>query len=82
LASTTEISSYTEVYRYDFPAIDTYPSGTFSDTESISQIASETLALKEVVSKFAESVNIVGGLKVDTITTNQLIVNVDIDLYF
>jgi len=55
LASTNEISSYTEVYRFDFPAIDTYPSGDFSDTESISKIASETLALKEVVSDIAYS---------------------------
>jgi len=68
LASTNVITSGVQVYRYDFPAIDTYPSGDFSDTDSISQIASETLALKEVVSEFAESVNIVGGLKVDTIT--------------
>jgi len=75
LASTNVITSGVQVYRYDFPAIDTYPSGDFSDTDSISQIASETLALKEVVSEFAESVNIVGGLKVDTITTTG---NVDI----
>jgi len=69
LASTNEISSYSTVYRYDFPAIDTYPSGDFSDTNSTSQIASETLALKEVISEFADSVNITGGLKADTITT-------------
>ena len=75
LASTNEISSYSKVYRYDFPAIDTYPSGDFSDTNSTSQIASETLALKEVISEFADSVNITGGLKVDTITTTG---NVDI----
>ena len=69
LASTDEISSVVKgVYRYDFPAIDTYPSGDFSDTDSITQIASETLALKEVVSEFAGSVNIAGGLNVDTIT--------------
>ena len=75
LATTNEISSYEEVYRFDFPAIDTYPTGDFSDTESISNIASETLALKEVVSEFADSANITGGLKVDTITTTG---NVDI----
>ena len=69
LASTNEITSNDDVYRFDFPAIDTYPSGDFSDTDSITQIASETLALKEVVSEFAESANITGGLKVDTITT-------------
>jgi len=75
LASTNEITSGVEVYRFDFPAIDTYPSGDFSDTNSITQIASETLALKEVVSEFSESANITGGLKVDTITTTG---NVDI----
>ena len=69
LASTAEITTGEDVYLYDFPAIDTYPSGDFSDTNSITQIASETLALKEVVSEFAESANITGGLKVDTITT-------------
>jgi len=74
LASTNEITTEEEVYRYDFPAIDTY-SGVFFDTDSITQIASDTLALKEVVSEFAESANITGGLKVDTITTTG---NVDI----
>ena len=62
LASSNEISSVVkDVYRYDFPATGTYPSDDFSDTNSISQIASETLALKEVVSEFAESANITGG---------------------
>jgi hypothetical protein len=75
LVSTNAISTAEHVYRFDFPAIDTYPSGDFSDTDSISQIASETLALKEVVSEFADSANITGGLKVDTITTTG---NVDI----
>jgi len=74
LASTNVITTAEDVFRYDFPAIDTY-TGDFSDTNSITQIASETLALKEVVSEFAESANIVGGLKVDTITTTG---NVDI----
>jgi len=68
LATTNEISSGDLVYRYDFPAIDTYPSGDFSDTDSLTNIASETLATKEVVSEFAESVNITGGLTCDTIT--------------
>jgi len=74
LASTNEITttSSTDVYRYDYPAIDTYTGG-FSDTDSISQIASENLALKEV-SEIAESVNFVGGLKVDTITTTGNII--------
>jgi hypothetical protein len=75
LASTNVITTAEDVYRFDYPAIDTYPSGDFSDTNSITQIASETLALKEVVSEFAESANITGGLKVDTITTSG---NVDI----
>ena len=68
LASSNEISVERDVYRFDLPAIGTY-TGSFSDTDSITQIASETLALKEVVSEFAESANITGGLKVDTITT-------------
>ena len=63
--STDEITIAEDVYRYDFPSIDTYTGG-FSDAISISQIASETLALKEVVSIY--SANITGGLKVDTIT--------------
>ncbi len=75
LASTNVITTAEDVYRFDFPAIDTYPTGDFSDTDSISQIASETRALKEVVSEFADSANITGGLKVDTITTTG---NVDI----
>jgi len=74
LSSTNLITTAEDVYRFDFPAIDTY-GGVFSDTNSITQIASETLALKEVVSEFAESANITGGLKVDTITTTG---NVDI----
>ena len=65
LASTDEIKTAEDVYRFDFPAIDTYPSGDFSDTNSITKIASDTLALKEVVNEFAESANITGGLKVD-----------------
>ncbi len=75
MASTNVITTAEDVYRFDFPAIDTYPTGDFSDTDSISQIASETRALKEVVSEFADSANITGGLKVDTITTTG---NVDI----
>ncbi len=75
LATTNEITTAEDVYRYDFPAIDAYPSGDFSDTNSTTQIASETLALKEVVSEFVDSANITGGLKVDTITTTG---NVDI----
>jgi len=75
LASTNVITTAEDVYRYDFPAIGTYPTGDFSDTNSITQIASETRALKEVVSEFADSANITGGLKVDTITTSG---NVDI----
>jgi len=62
LASTNEITTAEDVYRFDYPAIGTY-SGTFSDTNSTSQIASETLALKEVVSKYANSANITGGGK-------------------
>ena len=75
LASTNVITTADDVYRYNFPAIDTYPSGDFSDADSISPIASEALALKEVVSEFADSANITGGLTVDTITTT---VNVDV----
>jgi len=75
LSSTNVITTPKNVYRFDYPAIDTYPSGDFSDTDSIDYIASETLALKDVVSEFAESANITGGLKADTITTTG---NVDI----
>jgi len=75
LSSTNEITTTEDVYRYDFPAIDTYPAGDYSNTDSTTQIASDVLALKEVVSEFAESVNITGGLSVDTITTTG---NVDI----
>jgi hypothetical protein len=81
LASTNVITtpSSTDVYRYDFPAIDTY-SGGFSDAKSISQIASETLALKEVVSEYAESANITGGLTCDTITTTTLNVEATVNI--
>ena len=64
LTSTDVITIDQSVYRYDLYAIDTY-GGTFSDTDSITQIASKALALKEVVSVN----NITGGLKVDTLTT-------------
>jgi len=60
LSSTNLITTADDVYRFDYPAIDTYPSGDFSDTDSISQIASETLALKEVV-KFANGNIIMEG---------------------
>ena len=79
LASTNEITTAKNVYRFDFSAIDTYPSGDFSDTNSITQIASDTLALKEVVSEFAESANITGGLKVDTITLTGTQINFNSD---
>jgi len=74
LSSTNLITIADDVYCFDYPAIDTYTGG-FSNTDSISQIASDVLALKEVVSEFAENANITGGLKVDTITTTG---NVDI----
>jgi len=44
---------------FDYPAIDTYTGG-FSDTDSTTQIASETLALKEV-SEFANGNIIMEG---------------------
>ena len=75
LATTNIITIAVEVYSFDYPAIDIYPSGGLFYTNSITQIASETLALKEVVSEFADGANITGGLKVDTINTNDLIVN-------
>ena len=62
LSSTNVITTAEDVYRFDYPAIDTY-TGVFSDTNSISQIASGVLALKEVVSEFAESANITGTLR-------------------
>jgi len=72
LATTEENTTAEDVYCFDFPAIDTYPSGDFSDTNSITQIASETLALKEVVSDIAYSeTNIITelGTKQPTITS-------------
>jgi len=68
LATINVITTAFEAHRFDFPAIDTY-SGGFSDANSITQIASDVLALKEVVSEFADSANITGGLSCDTITT-------------
>ena len=63
LSSTDEITINDDVYRFDYPAIDAY-GGTFSDTNSTSQIASETFALKEVVSGITFGANITGGLSV------------------
>jgi hypothetical protein len=67
LSSTNLITTAINVYRFDYPAIDTY-GGTFSDTDSITIIASETLSLKDVVSDL-DSANITGGLSVNIITT-------------
>ena len=75
LVSTNAISTAEHIYRYDFPSIDTYPTGDFSDTDSISEIANETLALKEIISNFMEGSKITGGLSVDILTTTG---NVDI----
>ena len=75
LVSTNMITTAVPVYRYDFPSITFYKVG-FSDVDSTTQIASETLALKEVVNVITDSVNITGGgLTCDTITTTG---NVDI----
>jgi len=94
LASSNEISVERDVYRFDFPAIDTYPTGDFSNTESISKIASETLALKEVVSDIAYSAtNIITelgtkqatideetDLSCNSLTTTTLNVNGGVDI--
>jgi hypothetical protein len=79
LSSTNLITTAEDVYRFDYPAIDTYPSGDFSDTDSISQIASETLALKDVVSEFANG-NIImeGTLQVNRIKGNNNVGNISI----
>jgi len=82
LSSTNLITTAEDVYRFDYPAIDTYPSGDFSDTDSTTQIASETLALKKVVSEFAESANgniiMEGILQVNRIKGNNNVGNISI----
>ena len=81
LSSTNVITETRDVYRYDFSAIDTYPSGDFSDTDSTTNIASETLALKEVVSEYADSANITGGLTCDTLTLTGTQINFNSDSF-
>jgi len=72
LATTSVITTAVDVYRFDFPDIATYIG--FATGESLTNIIRDEDATSEVVS-FAESANITGGLKVDTITTTG---NVDI----
>ena len=46
LANTTLITQAVLTYRYDFPSLDTYTEG-FANADSITQIASNTFALRE-----------------------------------
>ena len=64
LATTDEITTAEDVYRFDFPSISTY-SG-FSASESTSEIMDIT---PEVVSVSARPTEMEGGLSVDDITT-------------
>jgi cytoskeletal protein CcmA (bactofilin family)/microcystin-dependent protein len=50
LVSTNNISSGVEVYRWDFPAISTYPSASFVGANSLTNIVNNTYALTQVVS--------------------------------
>jgi len=72
IATTEETTTAEEVYRYEFPAINTYVGG-FSNTSSITQIASETLALKEVMSDLNDIIT--GSLKCDTLTLTGTQIN-------
>ena len=49
LASSNEISVERDVYRFDFPSLSSY-TADFSTSNSTSEIANDTLALKEVIS--------------------------------
>jgi len=74
LSSTNIITETRSVYRYDYPAIGTYPTGDFSNTDSITNIASETLALREVVGVEVGTTNIITelGTKQPTIEDGDL----------
>jgi len=72
LASTNEIITAEDVYRYDFPAIDTYDKA-FVGENSISNIVNDTFGTLEVVDfsnpvSINNDVSVTGGLSVDTIT--------------
>jgi len=47
LSTTNSITETTSIYRYDFPAIDAYPSDDFDDSNSLTKIISEEFSEKE-----------------------------------
>ena len=72
MVTTDEITIAQVVYRYDFPAIDTYDLA-FVDSNSISNIVNDTFGTLEVVDfsnpvSINNDVSVTGGLSVDTIT--------------
>jgi len=72
LVTTDEITIAQVVYRYDFPAIDTYDLA-FVDSNSISNIVNDTFGTLEVVDfnnpvSINNDVSVTGGLTCDTIT--------------
>jgi len=77
LASSNIISTYSFIYRFDFPSINAYTD--FADGTSITNIVNDTSALTETIfvsnTEMTGNVDITGGLSVDTITTTG---NVDV----
>jgi hypothetical protein len=75
LATTAVITTAVNVYRFDFPSIDTY-TGSFASADSTTQIASDIYATTHVVSVSASpSIQITGDVVVsDSITASSAII--------
>ena len=66
LSTTNPISTTRIIYRFDFPAIDTYPAGDFTDSNYITNIISETSAETEhaIINDIDTYINISGNASI------------------
>ena len=66
LSTTNPISTTRIIYRFDFPAIDTYPAGDFTDSNYITNIISETSAETEhaIINDIDTDINISGNASI------------------
>jgi hypothetical protein len=63
LATTEEITTAENVYRFDFPSIDTYTG--FSSGDSTTQTPNDTHSTKQVVSETSSPIEITGNIMLE-----------------
>ena len=61
LATSAVIITAVNVYRFDFPSIDTY-TGSFASTDSLTLIADDTHSTKQVVNETSSPIEITGNV--------------------